>query len=166
MKANRYEFRTVWRIPGNVAEISHVIADDATDLVRWWPSVYLSVQQIDAGEPSGIGRSYRLYTKGWLPYRLKWSFRVTEVEYERRIAIEAWGDFNGTGVWQFEQEGEMAVITYDWRVRADKPLLRRLSWLLRPLFEANHRWAMAQGMRSLKIELERRSAFGSQRHEV
>jgi hypothetical protein len=160
MTINQYEFRTVWRIPGNAAEISHVIAGDATDLVRWWPSVYLDVQQIEPGEPSGIGRAFSLYTKGWLPYRLKWSFRVTDVEYERRIAIEAWGDFIGTGVWQFEQEGEMAVIIYDWRVRTGKPLLRRLSWLLKPLFEANHRWAMDQGLQSLRVELARRSAVG------
>ena len=47
---------------------------------------------------------------------------------------------------------------YDWRLRADKPLLRNLSFLLRPLFEANHRWAMAQGETSLKLELQRRRA--------
>ena len=49
-------------------------------------------------------------------------------------------------------------ITYDWRLRAEKPLLRNLSFLLKPLFEANHRWAMAQGEESLKLELARRRA--------
>ncbi len=34
----------------------------------------------------------------------------------------------------------------------------RLSFLLRPVFEANHRWAMAQGETSLKLELARRRA--------
>jgi hypothetical protein len=47
---------------------------------------------------------------------------------------------------------------YDWRIRAEKPLLKRLSFLLRPLFEANHRWAMARGEESLKLELARRRA--------
>ncbi len=45
-----------------------------------------------------------------------------------------------------------------WQVRADKPLLRRLSWLLRPVFAANHNWAMARGEESLKLELARRRA--------
>ncbi|HEX7137659.1 MAG TPA: hypothetical protein VF219_07430, partial [Vicinamibacterales bacterium] len=49
-------------------------------------------------------------------------------------------------------------VVYDWRLRAEKPLLRDLSFLLRPLFEANHRWAMAQGEESLKLELLRRRA--------
>jgi hypothetical protein len=45
-----------------------------------------------------------------------------------------------------------------WRVRASKPLLRRLTWLLRPVFAANHRWAMARGEESLRLELRRRRA--------
>ena len=49
-------------------------------------------------------------------------------------------------------------ITYDWRLRAEKPLLRRLSFLLKPLFASNHRWAMAQGEQSLRLELLRRRA--------
>lgn len=50
------------------------------------------------------------------------------------------------------------VITYEWQVQAAKPLLRRLSWLLKPLFAANHRWAMARGEESLRLELRRRRA--------
>jgi hypothetical protein len=50
------------------------------------------------------------------------------------------------------------VITYNWRVSAIKPLLRWLSWLLRPVFAANHRWAMARGEESLRLELRRRRA--------
>ena len=52
----------------------------------------------------------------------------------------------------------MVNITYDWRVMADKPLLRRLSFLLKPLFSANHGWAMARGEESLKLEMARRRA--------
>jgi hypothetical protein len=155
--SNSYEFRTTWRFRGRAVEAARVIAGDPTDLPRWWPSVYLDVKQIAAGEPSGVGSAYELYTKGWLPYRLRWTFRVTEVEYERRIAIEAWGDFAGVGEWNFLQEGEFAVVTYDWQIQAEKPLLRRLSWLLKPLFSANHRWAMSQGLRSLKKELASRA---------
>jgi hypothetical protein len=43
-------------------------------------------------------------------------------------------------------------------VRADKPLLRYGSWFFKPIFAANHRWAMARGEESLKRELERRHA--------
>ena len=61
-------------------------------------------------------------------------------------------------MWTFEQDGPFVGITYDWRVRAEKPLLRRLSFIMKPIFGANHRWAMAQGETSLKLELLRRRA--------
>ena len=66
--------------------------------------------------------------------------------------------FDGRGVWTIDQAGRFVDITYDWRLRAEKPLLRTLSFLLKPLFESNHRWAMAQGERSLRLELLRRRA--------
>ncbi len=49
-------------------------------------------------------------------------------------------------------------ITYDWKVRGDKPLLRYLSFLLRGVFAANHHWAMAKGEESLRLEIARRHA--------
>jgi hypothetical protein len=49
-------------------------------------------------------------------------------------------------------------ITYDWRIRAEKPILRTLSFLLKPILSANHRWAMACGEESLVLELARRRA--------
>jgi hypothetical protein len=39
-----------------------------------------------------------------------------------------------------------------------QPLLRRFSFLARPVFGANHRWAMARGLESLRLELTRRHA--------
>jgi hypothetical protein len=97
-------------------------------------------------------------TKGWLPYTLRWDFEVIETRYPNGLTIAATGDFVGRGVWTFVQDGPEVALTFDWRIRATKPLLRTLSPLLRPVFEANHRWAMRQGERSLALELRRRRA--------
>jgi len=43
-----------------------------------------------------------------------------------------------------------------WKIRADKPLLRDFSFLMKPLFSANHHWAMRKGEESLRLELARR----------
>ena len=51
----------------------------------------------------------------------------------------------------------MALITYDWRVAADRPLFRRLAPIMRPLFAWNHNWAMARGAAALKRALARRA---------
>ena len=131
---------------------------DGPSLIRWWPAVYLSVDSLKEGEESGLGAEVTMFTKGWLPYTLRWTLRVTEPITDTGYALIATGDLIGTGRWTFTQDGPEVVITYDWRVSASKPLLRRLTWLLRPVFAANHRWAMARGEESLRLELRRRRA--------
>ncbi|MBX3110969.1 MAG: SRPBCC family protein [Fimbriimonadaceae bacterium] len=156
MAAPRYHFVTHWRVTANCEEVYDLLGDPL-DLPRWWPDVYLSVHETKPGGPGGVGREIGLLTKGYLPYRLRWSFRVTESDRPHGFALEAWGDFIGTGRWTFVQSGPEVDITYVWDIVADKPLLRSLSFLLRPLFSWNHRWAMAKGEESLRRELERRA---------
>jgi hypothetical protein len=153
--ASDYHFITVWRVPGSTREVADVLGDAAT-LPRWWPSVYLGVTEVQPGGRDGAGRVVELLTKGWLPYTLRWTITTLEAATEDGLSIAASGDFVGTGRWTFAQEGPEVEITYDWRIRAEKPLLRRLTWLMRPAFAANHRWAMARGEESLKLELRRR----------
>lgn len=159
MPSNDYHFLTHWRVPGAVDEVAGIL-DNPLDLPRRWPDVYLDVREI---EPPRDGRRalIALHTRGRLPYTLRWTLRVTESQYPRGFTLQAWGDLEGRGVWKFEQDGDFVRVTYDWRVRAGKPLLRYLSFLLKPLFAANHRWAMARGEESLKRELARRKAAQS-----
>ena len=157
MAGNEYEFVSRWQVDATCGEVADVLGD-APALARWWPSVYLAVEEIAPARADGTGRRVRLHTKGWLPYTLRWEFEVVESRYPHGFTLVANGDFEGRGVWTFAQNGPLVDIVYDWRISAEKPLLRRLSFLLKPLFEANHRWAMAQGEESLKLELARRRA--------
>ncbi len=154
-----YRFVTVWRVAGTVPEVRAILGD-AEALPRWWPSVYLTVVPVQDAASDGTGTVVDLYTKGWLPYTLRWTLTITEPMTDTGFALSAAGDLNGTGRWTFTTDGPETVIRYDWRVSAAKPLLRRLSWLLKPLFSANHRWAMARGEESLRLELRRRRAPG------
>ena len=147
---------THWRVKGSADDVFDVLADPLA-LKRWWPSVYLDVKELKAGDPAtGVGRVIDLYTKGWLPYTLRWNFTVTESKRPTGFKLVAHGDFEGTGVWTLRQDGDYADATYDWRISAEKPLLRYGSFIFRPLFAANHRWAMARGFESLLLELRRR----------
>jgi hypothetical protein len=157
MTANNYHFITRWRVEGQIEEVADILGD-ARDLARWWPSVYLEVRELQPGDERGVGRVVDLYTKGWLPYTLRWQFRVTESHYPHGFTLEAQGDFVGRGIWTFEQAAVWVDVTYDWEIRADKPLLRTFSFILKPVFAANHRWAMASGEESLRLELLRRHA--------
>jgi hypothetical protein len=135
------------------------ILGDPSQLPVWWPSVYLEVEETEpARAENGVGRRVRLLTKGWLPYTLRWDLSVVESRYPYGFTVAAAGDLEGTGIWTLEQDGAFVNATYEWTVRAEKPLLRMLSFALRPLFEANHRWAMREGERSLVLELARQRA--------
>lgn len=74
----------------------------------------------------------------------------------RSLVLVAQGDLDGHSEWTITPKEAMVEARYDWRVRADKPLLRYLSFLFKPFLSANHRWAMARGEESLRRELARR----------
>jgi hypothetical protein len=179
-RRNEYAFLTTWLVPGTPDEITAILADVAA-LPRWWPAVYLSASVLESGDERGIGRVVELHTKGWLPYTLSWRFAVTESDPPRGFAIRASGDFHGRGIWTLTPEADevrgaavgtdagngpgttsapMTRVVYDWRISVEKPLLKRLSFLLKPVFAANHSWAMQRGAESLRLELARRRAAG------
>ncbi|HKW08080.1 MAG TPA: SRPBCC family protein [Candidatus Dormibacteraeota bacterium] len=154
--APEYRFLTTWRVKATPREVAEVLGD-APALARWWPSVYLDVKELAPGDPATrVGRVIDLYTKGWLPYTLRWKFTVTDSNPPHGFSLRAEGDFEGTGVWTITQDGDETVAVYDWRIAAYKPLLRYGSIVMRPIFAANHRWAMARGLESLELELRRR----------
>jgi hypothetical protein len=162
--ANDYHFVTTWRIPATPAEITDVLGD-AESLARWWPSVYLEVAVLEPGDANGLGKVVELWTKGFLPYTLRWRFRVTESDPPTGFRLDAEGDFVGRGIWTLRSEvawgepgGPLTTVVYDWLIVAEKGMLKRLSPIMKPIFAANHRWAMSLGERSLRLELARRHA--------
>ncbi len=86
-----YQFLTVWRVAGTVEEVKAVL-NDGKALPDWWPSVYLDVREVEPGQPDGLGRVLDLHTKGWLPYTLRWTLRITEPVTDAGFALEASGN--------------------------------------------------------------------------
>lgn len=155
---SNYHFVTRWQLRATCEEVYRIL-ENAEDLARWWPSVYLDVKEREKGQPGGVGKVVELYTKGWLPYTLRWKFRVTRAEFPLGFSLEAIGDFVGQGVWAFRQIApDTCEAEYDWKIAAEKPLLKLLTPVLRPLFSFNHEWAMRRGEESLHLELQRRRA--------
>ena len=157
MAANNYHFITYWKVKASCEEVYEILSAAET-LPMWWPSVYLDVKIVEQGNANDIGKKVSLYTKGWLPYTLRWHFVVTENTRPFGFTIKAFGDFEGTGVWKFEQHGAYCLITFDWSLKAEKEFLKKLSFILKPVFKANHLWAMRKGEESLKLELLRRNS--------
>ena len=97
MAANEYHFITHWRVKSTVKEVSEILRDP-TQLPRWWPSVYLEVKELKPGDSDGIGKEVSLYTKGWLPYTLRWRLIAQGNEPPHSIRIGAEGDFDAANI--------------------------------------------------------------------
>ncbi|HYX27127.1 MAG TPA: SRPBCC family protein [Pyrinomonadaceae bacterium] len=157
MRDNAYHFLDRWRVEGDVKEVYEIL-EDALSLPQWWGSVYFAVAEIEAGDERGVGKLISLHAGGWLPYTLRIKFRTTESNYPHGFTMQATGDLEGIGIWIFEQDGPFVNVTYDWTIKANKPIIENLSFLLKPIFRSNHNWTMRRGEQSLKLELLRRRA--------
>ncbi len=161
MTTNQYHLVSNWRILGTPEELFSIIAEQE-QLSSWWPACFREVLEIDPGAPDGIGRILRMETRGWLPYVQRWHLRVERIEAPRELHFQVWGDLEGYGAWTLDQDGIWTNVTHDWQVDVKKGLMRSLSLAGRPLFIANHRWAMAQGEESLHREANRRRHAGNE----
>lgn len=157
LRSNSFRLTSEWTFDAKIEEVAAIL-DDVARLPDWWGDVYLAVELRAPGDADGLGRVVAFHSRGWLPYTLRWSGRVVAADPPHSWTIEATGDLVGRGVWTLTQQGAAAHVRYDWDVLAEKPILRLLAPLLKPVFAWNHRWAMARGYRGLKSELQRRRA--------
>ncbi len=159
MAKRGFNLTTHWLVAASIEEVAAILSEPER-LPDWWPAVYLSVELLDPGGADGLGRTVGFHTRGWLPYTLRWQGRLVGDRRPHGWTIEATGDLTGRGVWNLTQHYDFAAVDYDWRIDVEKPLLKPLTPLLRPVYAANHRWAMARGLEGLQRELVRRRAAG------
>jgi len=157
MSSNNYHFIDRWRVEGDIKEVADIL-EDAINLPRWWGSVYFEVKELEKGGERGVGKLISLRAGGWLPYTLRINFRTVESRYPYGFSMDATGDLAGKGIWTFTQNGEFVDVAYDWTIQANKPIVEKLSFLLKPIFRSNHNWTMKRGQESLRLELLRRRA--------
>ncbi len=151
-----YELVSHWRADGTI-EDAFAILTDAPGLPRWWPQAYTSVAETAPGDPlTGIGRTYAIVTRGVLPYNVNWQLTLIEAEPPLRLRVAAAGDLFGYGEWRLRQDGAEAALSYEWRVRLGKPWMRRIEWLMKPLFVLNHNWVMRKGEAGFRREMAQR----------
>ena len=70
--------------------------------------------------------------KGRLPYHLKTRSEIVRLERPREFEVSVVGDLTGKGIWTLTPSDGRVHIHFDWRVIADRPLLRVLTPVLRP----------------------------------
>jgi hypothetical protein len=60
------------------------------------------------------------------------------------------GDLTGKGMWTLTPHQGRVHVRFDWRVLADRPLLRVLTPVLRPMFRWNHNWSIQRAIEGLE----------------
>ncbi|MGH2542643.1 MAG: SRPBCC family protein, partial [Ardenticatenaceae bacterium] len=101
-----------------------------------------------------VGRRVKLTVKSALGYRLKLDVEIVEMEPPRYLSTLSRGQLEGTGVWEFAQEGDKTVATWTWIVESHHPLLNLLEPVAKGLFRWSHNDASRKGHRGLKRLLE------------
>jgi quercetin dioxygenase-like cupin family protein/uncharacterized protein YndB with AHSA1/START domain len=146
LASREYVFVDEWDVAAPPEATFAAIADART-YPSWWRPVYLDVE---AEGPPALGAVSHQHFKGRLPYHLRTRSRIVRLEPPRVVAAEVDGDLRGHGVWTLTPTAAGTHVRFDWRVHADRALLRLLTPLLRPAFRWNHNWAIARAIEGLE----------------
>jgi hypothetical protein len=98
----------------------------------------------------GVGTVSHQHFQGRLPYHLRTTTRTTVHDPPHVLEGEVEGDLRGTGRWTLTPTAAGTHVRFDWTVHADRPLLKALTPVLRPLLRWNHAWAIARAQEGLE----------------
>ena len=142
-----YSFTTRWRVHAPPEQIWNALID-AENYPSWWKSI-LRVQPIAPGDANGIGRTERTTWKTFLLYGFTFETRVTRIEWQRTLALDAFGELEGTGLWTLTPASATTIVRYDWNVKTTKAWMNFIVSLARPFFNWNHAAVMNDGAKGL-----------------
>ncbi len=154
-----FDIESEWMLDAREDEILDIL-DDPMSLTRWWSPVFMRGELISAGDRNKVGLTARFYTKGLLPHTFQFTARIDRLDERREMRIFTWGDFDGRGDIRLCGAGERTLVRIRWRTSVYQPYIRSLIRLFKPVFTANHRWAMRRGREGLQAEIRRRRRAG------
>jgi hypothetical protein len=157
MVSNKYHFEDHWEVPFPIGDVWEVLARPR-EFPLWWQGVYLSVEPLDGGssEPE-VGARLAAVARGWLPYKLHFTLETIALEKPRLIVFKASGDFEtDASRWILTPKGKGTDVTLDWNPIVEKPIVKLLSPILKPIFRWNHNWTMIRGQRQIVEYMSKR----------
>jgi uncharacterized protein YndB with AHSA1/START domain len=151
-----YAFVDEWDVRAR-AEAVYAVLADARTYPRWWRPVYIGVS---ADGPAELDSVSSQHFRGRLPYHLRTQSRITKLDPGRLIEADVRGDLSGHGVWRLSPTPDGTHVRFEWTVFAERPLLRAMTPVLRPLLRANHGWAIARAKEGLEPYVMRSELAG------
>lgn len=157
---SEYVFVEQWSIPGHSPAEVYEVLSQAKLLPEWWKGVYLKSTPLD-GDDICVGARAKVKAKGFLPYTLTFLLTATALEPGRLVETKAEGDFDGTWKAEISPAPNGSIVNITWRTIVNKPLVKLLSPLLRPLFRKNHDWTTLRGEQGIRAYLDQRVGTSS-----
>jgi hypothetical protein len=150
---HRFVLTSRWRLQSTNAERVWQLLTDVESWPRWWRYVRRA-RLISTGRADHVGDVATLDWASALGYGMRLRVTTTLSLRARQLEGRAEGDLSGHGTWLIEADAPDAVhVTYRWDVTLQQPWMRRLAFLLRPLFEWNHFAVMRAGARGMARQL-------------
>jgi uncharacterized protein YndB with AHSA1/START domain len=151
MAMTHFSLVTDWHFEAPIERVWDLI-ENTDDWPLWWRAVK-KVERIREGGEDGLGAVRRITWATALPYTLTFDVEVTRVERPTCLEGRAFGELDGTGIWNLHDEPEGTHVRYLWRVEVTKPWMRRFAPLLARVFEWNHHKVMAWGLEGARKRL-------------
>lgn len=149
MAWNNYRFEDHWYVPFPAEKVWEVLSQPH-EFPVWWKGVYLSAELLDGVDEPRVGGRIAAVARGWLPYKLRFTIETTGLDRPRLIAFRATGDFRTEDSrWILKPVEGGTLVVLQWNPVVEKPLVKLLSPLLKPIFRWNHRWTMVRGERQI-----------------
>jgi quercetin dioxygenase-like cupin family protein/uncharacterized protein YndB with AHSA1/START domain len=152
-----YVFVHGWDVAAPAEPVFTALADSST-YPLWWRPVY---EDVESEGPLEVGQVSRQHFKGRLPYHLRTTSRIVRLDPPSVVEADVEGDLRGHGKWTLTAIApDRTHVRFDWRVYADRPLLKALTPALRPALRWNHNWAIARAMEGLEPYARARAREG------
>jgi hypothetical protein len=161
MAAREYVFIDQFFAACDITDAYDYIAN-IRDYPQWWGNVYKKIEKLNNLDDDQPGVQYAVTIGGFLPYKLTISNEVTHIHKPYIIRFKAFGDLQGHGTWYFNASEGGTTITFDWRVVANKAVIRWFSFLLKPLFRANHHYCVKEAEKGIRNDLIRNGRLSPQ----
>lgn len=146
-----YEFVSVWTIDAPLGAVWAAIKDSEA-WPTWWRGV-VRVVELKPGDDDGLGAVHRSTWKSALPYKLEFDSEIIRIEELKLIEARAFGELDGSGLWQFSETDSGVSVQYDWLVQTTKPWMNLIAPLAKPVFKWNHDVIMLWGEEGLRKRL-------------
>jgi len=152
-----YQFTTLWTLDFPLPQVWEIIKAGER-YPQWWRAVVKS-EILEQGKPGGEGKIIRSLWKTALPYTFTFDFKTTKVVDYQLLEGEAIGELEGLGRWTFREADGKTIVQYEWQVQTNKAWMNAFAFLLKPLFQWNHKVVMQWGYEDLTAELQNRVKF-------